>query len=1351
MIPPSPPMPSAPRFWTLRARLALLVGLCVLLTLIATQVRVSLDLADALPKGGEAGEAFADVRRFALLDTILVDVNGEGRSPEELGAAIDALGARLQARVGTDLASVRYAYGLSDGINLSRAAEPSIVVLTNTEELRTRLTDEGMRTALDRLRSQLFGPASMLAARQLEHDPLGLGTGFTTSLSRNQQAGTRLSGGHLLSADGAHGLILARASEPALGTQADSPIMQHMAEDLASCPLPADWIGSHRYAAEASGQIQTEVNRAVTTGTIGVLLVFLLAFRSIRPILGTFPPLLVGSIFATAVAALISPIHGIALAFGGALAGMGVDYWIHLYLAGVRDGVKPTFAERLLQGEAALKELMPAYRISVAATVLAFLALATSAYQAVSDLGLIGIGCSFGAFCTIVLAGPGMFAALARPGDKVPWIPLPVRVPAPIAGALIALLVLLGTRALGVRFDGDPRSMDARLPATAALESSIRTRYGGETTQGLVVTEGDTLDQALDRLAPAVAALAEVNGITVHSPLDLLPAPSQRAERAALVANPAELEARFVAAADAAGFDAASLLPGFRASIAAVEAPDAATWSKTAGSEILARTLDVDPETGHTRVAAIVVGVTEPALAHAGRELDLALANQPDESSTDPDRARFVYPAGVAEAGARRIRDELITRSGLSLAAVLAFMLLRYRDSVQVLAASLPSLAAAVGTLGVLAWRGIALTPVSGPAFVLVLGVAFDQGIFMVEARNEETAHAGPHETHAASFFAARAAIFIALATAFAGFVGLCAATYPAVFGVGLTESLGIGWTAITAFFIVPALLTDAGESVTRRMVRLLGFAVVLLLQVDALLALQGWISPPPVPDHVPPAPELTGTGVDRRVGPNELIRRHGIWVEHLEGAPYEMGRANAMMAGPLPDRNEAGIVVEFFKHVKNPLVQYGLFRLFPLFGGAIAKDVPERYLVELRGYTDVGDDPNWGWIAPHYTRKLCYHAIHDVGQAMVDSPLLACTGFVATGDRVAGGHTLLARNFDFDGGPAFDSDKAVVAVKGEGVLGFVHVAIVGLEGVVTGMNEARIGIGVLAAASDARIHLGMPMIFIVREILENARSLDDVQRILDARRGFVSEGILAVDGKTGAATVFEVTPDDVTRLPSGATGTPTGTTLALSNHFRGPHANDLANHLRMIEGTTTARLARMEELLARTPLIDETSAVAMLRDRKGVGDLDLPHGHESAINADIAAHGAVLDATSGTILISTSPNLAGRFLRFSVDKMLAGDLEPEVVGAEDDPAGTWRVQEARELTRTARDMHPGDAEAALRRALRLNEGDVDASLALGQLLAATGRAEEARPLLESVIARPERSEQARDAKEALR
>ena len=129
-------------------------------------------------------------------------------------------------------------------------------------------------------------------------------------------------------------------------------------------------------------------------------------------------------------------------------------------------------------------------------------------------------------------------------------------------------------------------------------------------------------------------------------------------------------------------------------------------------------------------------------------------------------RSRFVYPAGVAKDGAERIRTELLTRSGLGLLGVLLFMALRYRDLPNFLAAALPSLAAAAGTLGVLALTDLPLTPVSGPAMVLVLGVAFDQGVFLVEARTMSDS----------AFRSSRAAILVALATAFAGFVGLTVA-----------------------------------------------------------------------------------------------------------------------------------------------------------------------------------------------------------------------------------------------------------------------------------------------------------------------------------------------------------------------------------------------------------------------------------------------------------------------------------------------------------------------------------------------------------------------------------------------
>lgn len=1272
-----------------RVRVVLLLLFVVLGLGVGTRTVVSTSLTDALPADGELGAAFHDVERFSLLDTLWFEIDGTGHGPDELHAAIDALGARLQAR--DDFAAVRWRFGLADGIAIQKAAAPSLAVLTPLPTLQARLSPDGMQAALAMAAAQMAGPTGALVAARLQGDPLDLGGSFTEgALRQGAGAGVKLVNGHLIAADGVHGLLYARAKTPALGTSLESPIVVHIQEDLAASALPADWLGSHRFAAEAQAMIKDEVNVAVSAGVGLVLVVFLVAFRSLRPLLGTIPATIVGSASAAAAAALASPVHGIALAFGGALAGMGVDYWIHLYLTGIKDGVPATFRERLDVGRHALAHLLPAYRISVAATVTSFLMLATSSYPVVSDIGMIGIGVAVGALLSVVLAGPLVFAALARPGDRLPRVPLPDRVPGWFAGVLVLVLAVLATYATGVEFDGDPRAMDARAPATAALETRFEERYGGDATTGLVVADGATLDDALEALRPAVDALAAAPGVTVQSPLGLLPSPSQRAARVALTADPT-LDSRFSQAADAAGFDAGVLLPAFRGTLSATATPTPATWAGTPAEDLLGRTVQ------GTAVAAIVSGVTQEALDHARHEVEWSGA-----------KVRFIHPAAVAADGATRIRTELVTRSGFALGAVLLYMVLRYRDVPRFLGAAMPSLAAVAGTLGTLSYFDIPLTPVSGPAFVLILGVAFDQGIFLVEAE----------DTASTEFRAARSAIVVALTTALAGFVGLLSAHHPAVWSVGAVVSLGIAWTAVGAFFIVPAILTPDGSAATRRWFRRLLLGATLGLSADALVSVLGRVEPPP---SLP-------------VGPTQgrMARVDGLTTYYLHGNASQIGHDVAVLTGE--DRMaamEEQADGELRKHVPLRIARYALLRTVPLFAPRIASTVPESMLQEIAASAGVGDEDPLGYIAPRYTRKVCLHALHDIGQAMVDAPWVqGCTGFVAGGEKTPDGHWLLGRNWDFDGGRFFDEDKAVLAVRRDGAIPFVHVAIPDLAGAVSGLNDAQIGVAVFAAASDAHLRLTTPMIFLVREILESATSLDDARRILERGRGFVSENVLVVDGKRGRAAVFEVTPDDVTELDAG-----TGRVVA--NHFHGPHAGDRMNQERMAEGTTVSRETRMQALFDAGP-VDVPRAIAMLTDDGG-----LPKGHEGAINARNTSHSVILDATAKVLYVSRYPNLDGGYERFALDDLLHGNLVGTRVSDPVDPVAAFQVHEVRDLVRRS-----ADDPVVMERALRLNPHDPDATLALARDRAAAGDLEGAATLARELLALPpERASQARAAR----
>ena len=117
---------------------------------------------------------------------------------------------------------------------------------------------------------------------------------------------------------------------------------------------------------------------------------------------------------------------------------------------------------------------------------------------------------------------------------------------------------------------------------------------------------------------------------------------------------------------------------------------------------------------------------------------------------------------------------------------------------------------------------------------------------------------------------------------------------------------------------------------------------------------------------------------------------------------------------------------------------------------------------------------------------------------------------------------------------------------------------------------------------------------------------------------------------------------------------------MALTNHFEGPLAGDPANRQVEEETSTLTRRARVDELLGRLrPGASVDDAIAILRDKRGPGDVVLPAGDRRAIDALIATHGVVMDTTARVIWVSEGPHLKGRFVRFDIGRLLAAGYDP--------------------------------------------------------------------------------------------
>jgi hypothetical protein len=62
---------------------------------------------------------------------------------------------------------------------------------------------------------------------------------------------------------------------------------------------------------------------------------------------------------------------------------------------------------------------------------------------------------------------------------------------------------------------------------------------------------------------------------------------------------------------------------------------------------------------------------------------------------------------------------------------------------------------------------------------------------------------------------------------------------------------------------------------------------------------------------------------------------------------------------------------------------------------------------------------------------------------------------------------------------------------------------------------------------------------------------------------------------------------------------------------------------------------------------------VSVLRDKRGLGGVELPLGHRSAIDALIATHSVVMDLTARELWVSEGPHAAGRYVRFDLASLL--------------------------------------------------------------------------------------------------
>ncbi|ANN78482.1 MMPL family transporter [Bordetella flabilis] len=545
--------------------------------------------------------------------------------------------------------------------------------------------------------------------------------------------------------------------------------------------------GGPLFAAEGRARAVQESSWIGGVAMLGIIAVLLLTMRRWRSLLA-FVPVAVGLLCGVvACVAVFGTIHVLTLVIGASLIGIAIDFPMHLL--GKRYGMADW------QAWPVLHRVLPGLTISLAATLVGYLALVFTPFPALTQTAVFSAAGLLGAYaCTVCelpnwLRGwqPRPFTPLLGLADALlrrlaAWS---ARRTLPWLAAGVALVCIGGV--LHLRTQDDLRQWLA-LPAPLLQQAQQIGRITGiePTSQYYLVRAADPDElwqrqAALDRRLDALTASKALDGYLSLNQL-LAPDGAQQALRDRL--RDAHWRARLTPSFEAVGIPAEALQQELDA---LTELPPATIDEVLAGPLGQSRRM-LWLGQDHGQVAALVTlqGLRDPqAAAEAARGLD---------------GVSFVDRSGELNGtfAATRIRAAELKLLSYVAAAALLWATLGRAATWRLLSVPLAATACTLAALGLL---GQPLTLFSLFGLLLVSAIGLDYAIVM----HERVAGAP------ASFVG----ILLAAATTMLSFGLLALSTTPAISNFGLSVGIGVAFCVLWAPWVRPAgpAGTPAGPS----------------------------------------------------------------------------------------------------------------------------------------------------------------------------------------------------------------------------------------------------------------------------------------------------------------------------------------------------------------------------------------------------------------------------------------------------------------------------------------------------------------------------------------------------------
>jgi predicted exporter len=779
-----------------RAASALVLALCALAAFgLFFHVEYDGDVLLMLPEERDITRSIEYFRSADASGKVVISLGlgDDAHTRAELLASVDSLASGLDSEIFSHVMTGIDESGASKGMDSVFAALP---FLLSGEELNDlvapRLGSDEIRARLRAGYLSMFRPGGVMAGRMIMEDPLGLRAIALQKLSRLSASmgfDVRVKDGHLMSAGASHALLIASTDIQATDTIGSRKLVDSLNASLAALPgyITAEVVSGHLHTVSNEETIKSDIRLTLAIATVGFVLLFVVFLGDAGSVLVFTVPAMAVLMAANASYMLLGSLSYSVIGLAAVVAGISVDYSIHVYIGARKRGEAGAFPP----GEGTDPVRVMARPITYGALTTAgmfasFFISGIRGYHQMAVFSIISVLCSL-AMALLVL--PHVLGRWGRgPALKIGRLGWMERLRAPgraAFGAWLVLTLFMGYLAMGVGFDPDIRAIDGTSGEILASEDRFFDTWG---QSRLAVLVGRTPDlesarELQDSLVYDDGALKGLDMEGVSSLASLWPSTGR------MRLNAASWEA----------FWSPGRVEALREALRREGAPFG--YSRDAFEPFLGSL------SGHRLPEGLPeISMTERYIRElpsgGGWQVSVFFPDEPENTRAVKERFSERDDVYVVSGGAlgqtisgavTSDMKKMTLMAGIAIAALTVFFL---RRPARVAGALVPVVTSTLWLAGGVSALGLKLNVANLIAFIVVMGLCVDYGIFMAHrsGRPEEERHGSGTVL----------AVTLSALSSLIGAGVLIFADHPALFSIGVTLVIGLGSGYLSSVLVSP-------------------------------------------------------------------------------------------------------------------------------------------------------------------------------------------------------------------------------------------------------------------------------------------------------------------------------------------------------------------------------------------------------------------------------------------------------------------------------------------------------------------------------------------------------------------